>query len=165
MTLQSTLQLATKLNYDKDDDCALNFIYVGRNICKGIRLAAKHWRQADIESSQKYSNLEKDIMNAFLHYIGIHENCAEYFCSKTTNAEVLETVKVLKETGVYYEVLDLIQKYFGNNVKSLVAGLCTNKTEGFNSLIAKGLGKNFSFCIGLIRLKSSLELLPYFNLK
>ncbi|KAG4074917.1 hypothetical protein HA402_009342 [Bradysia odoriphaga] len=112
---------------------------IGRNICKGIRLAAKHWRESNVEMAQKYFNLENDVMNAFLHYMGFHDNCAEYYCSKTTTAEALDTITILKKTGVYYEVLDLCQSYFGNNVKSLVAGLCTNKTEGFNSLIAKTL--------------------------
>lgn len=95
-----------------------------------------------MEVAQKYFNLENDIMNAFLHYMGVHDHCAKYFCSKETNPDALDTITLLKKTGVYYEVLDLCQKYFGNNVKSLIAGLCTNKTEGFNSLIAKSLGKN-----------------------
>lgn len=110
-------------------------------MCKGIRLAARHWRESNVELTEKYFNLERDVINAFSHYIGIHDNCAKYFCTKTTNPEAINLIKVLKETGVYYEVLDLCQSYFGNNVKSLVAGLCTNKTEGFNSLIAKSLGK------------------------
>lgn len=110
-------------------------------MCKGIRSAAQHWRESDVDITEKFSNLERDIMNAFLHCLGIHDNCAEYFCEKQTNPEALNKLKILKETGLYYEVLDLCQSYFGNNVKSLIAGLCTNKTEGFNSLIAKSIGK------------------------
>lgn len=110
-------------------------------MCKGIRLAAKYWRESGVDITEKCFNLERDIMNAFSHYLGIHDNCAKYFCTKETNADAVNQVKILKETGVFYEVLDLCQSYFGNNVKSLIAGLCTNKTEGFNSLIAKSLGK------------------------
>lgn len=84
-------------------------------------------------------------MNAFLHYLDVHDRCARYFCQKETTAEARNTVEILKETGVYYEVLDLCQSYFGNNVKSLIAGYCTNKVEGFNSLIAKSLGKKCIF--------------------
>lgn len=73
-------------------------------------------------------------------FLGIHDDCASYFCKKSTDPDAPNTLKILKETGLYYEVMDLCQSYFGNNVKSLVAGLCTNKTEGFNSLIAKTIG-------------------------
>lgn len=79
-------------------------------------------------------------MNAPLHYLGVHDNCEKYFCDKTTDPQARSLIAVLKESGVYYEVLNLCQFYFANNVKSLIAGLTTNKTEGFNSLIAKTLG-------------------------
>lgn len=114
-------------------------------MCKGIRSAAKHWRESDVEMVEKYNNLEQDIMNAFLHCIGIHDKCAKYFCQKETDPEALNKLVILKQFNVYYEILSLSQSYFGNNVKSLIAGLCTNKTEGFNSLIAKNLGKNHVF--------------------
>lgn len=120
------------------------FIYVGRNLCKGIRLAAQHWRESNVELTEKYHNLENDVMNAFQHYLGVHDDCAGYFCQKTTNPDEAVTISILKETGMYYEVMDLCQYYFGNNVKSLLAGLCTNKTEGFNSLIAKTIGRCFT---------------------
>lgn len=90
-------------------------------------------------------------MNAFHHYLGVHDVCADYFCQKTTNPDAAITIRILKETGVYYQVMDLCQHYFGNNVKSLLAGLCTNKAEGFNSLIAKAVGNCFTsiglFCV------------------
>ncbi|KAG4074576.1 hypothetical protein HA402_004447 [Bradysia odoriphaga] len=119
---------------------------IGRMICKGVRLAARYWRESTVELTEKYHNLEKDILNAFPHYLGIHDDCASYFCQKETNPDAVNTLKALKETGVYYEVMDMCQSYFGNNVKSLVAGLCTNKTEGFNSLIAKSIGKKKRKC-------------------
>lgn len=83
-------------------------------------------------------------MNSFRHYLGIHDDCAKYFCTKKTDPTAEKVVKILKETGIYYEVLDLCQKYFGNNARSLIAGYCTNKAEGFNSLIAKSLGEESS---------------------
>lgn len=119
-------------------------LFVGRNLCKGIRLAAQHWRNSDVEIEEKYRNLEDDIMNAFQHYLGAHDNCADYFCKKTTDPLAAATISILKETGMYYEVMDLCQYYFGNNVKSLVAGLSTNKVEGFNSRIAKTIGNCFT---------------------
>ncbi len=120
-------------------------------MCTGIRSAAKHWREADVDLIEKYSNLELDIMNAFLHCLGIHDNCAKYFCQKETDPNAIIKLTVLKETNVYYELVDLCQKYFGSNVKSLIAGLCTNKTEGFNSLIAKSIGKKlFEFLYKLL---------------
>lgn len=118
---------------------------IGRNISKGVRMASKHWRESDLDLSEKYLNLEKDIMNAPQHYLGIHENCAEYFCNKQTDPEAYGVVAVLKETDVYYEILDACQYYLSNNAKSLIAGYTTNKTENFNSLICKQLGNNFYF--------------------
>lgn len=108
-------------------------------------MAAKHWRLANVDPVKKYANLEKDIMNTLQHYIGIHDKCEEYFCTKITSPEAYTTVTILKEAGLYYEVLDLCQSYFSNNAKSLIAGYTTNKTEGFNSLIAKTLGKKLHF--------------------
>lgn len=103
-------------------------------------MAAKHWRESNNDLPEKYSNLEKDIMNAPLHYLGIHDGCADYFCDKETDPENYGSLKVLKESGVYYELLDTCQFYLSNNAKSLIAGLSTNHTEGFNSLICKNLG-------------------------
>lgn len=124
-------------------------------MCKGIRLAAKHWKESNLDPVEKYTNLEKDIMNALPHYLGHHNNCANYFCKKTTNPEAQKTITILKESGMWYEVMDLCQSYFANNAKSLIAGFCTNKTEGFNSLIAKSLGKKLfyymSHPMGLIK--------------
>lgn len=136
------------------------FVYIGRNICKGIRLAARYWRESSADNTEKYLNLERDIMNAFAHYLGIHEKCAKYFCTKTTTPEALSIIQIMKETGVYYEVLDLCQSYFGKNAKSLIAGYCTNRTEGFNSLIAKSIGKKLYhwFC------KQNLKKLPEIRL-
>lgn len=114
-------------------------------MCKGIRLAAQHWKESDLNAVEKFANLEKDIMNAFSHYLGLHDNCSKYFCKKTSNPEAQKIITLLKEAGMYHEVLDLCQSYFGNNVKSLIAGYCTNKAEGFNSLIAKSLGKKLSY--------------------
>lgn len=106
-------------------------------------MAAKHWRESDIELPEKYLNLEKDIMNAPLHYLGIHDGCSDYFCNKETDPEARESLAVLKESSVYYELLDICQFYLFNNSKSLIAGLSTNQTEGFNSLICKTLGNYY----------------------
>lgn len=129
----------------------------GRNLCKGIRLAARHWQESNLDPVEKYANLENDIMNALSHYLGHHDKCGKYFCKKTTNPEAQEIITVLKDSGMWYEVMDLLQSYFGNNAKSLIAGYCTNKAEGFNSLIAKSLGKkifyHISQPIGLIKLR------------
>lgn len=108
-------------------------------------MAAKHWRESDIDLPQKYEKLEKDIMNAPLHYLGIHDGCAEYFCDKETDPEAYTALAVLKESGVYYELLDICQFYLLNNAKSLIAGVSTNQTEGFNSLICKTLGNYFNW--------------------
>ncbi len=116
-------------------------ILIGDDICVGVRKAAEYWRQSDIDDVEKYTNLERDILNAPLHYLGVHDNCRPYFCEKTTDVSTLATISVLKDSGLFHEILDLCQNYFANNAKSLIANLSTNRTEGFNSLIAKTLGK------------------------
>lgn len=117
-----------------------NIYCSGTDIGIGIRKAAEYWRKSDIDIVEKYTNLERDILNAPLHYLGVHDNCGQYFCDKTTDASVKTTITILKDTGLYYQILDLCQNYFANNAKSLIANLTTNRTEGFNSLIAKTLG-------------------------
>lgn len=106
-------------------------------------MAAKYWRESDIDLPQKYLNLEKDITNAPLHYLGIHDSCADYFCDKETDPEANNSLAVLKESGVYDELVDICQNYLLNNAKSLIAGVSTNQTEGFNSLICKTLGNYY----------------------
>lgn len=106
-------------------------------------MAAKHWNEVDITLGEKCTNLEKDCMNAPLHCLGIHDNCSEYFCSKTTTPEARERISLLKSAGLYYEILSLCQHYFANKAKSLLAGFDNNVVEGFNSLIAKTVGKGF----------------------
>lgn len=105
-------------------------------------MAAQHWKESELDPVEKYANLERDVMNAPLHYLGIHDNCQQYFCNKKTEPEAHNVIAVLKDTGVYYQLLDLCQSYFSNNAKSLMAGYCTNMCEGFNSQIAKELGNN-----------------------
>lgn len=82
-------------------------------------------------------------MNAPLHCLGIHDNCLEYFCTKTSTIEARERVSLLKKDLLYYEILGLCQHYFANKAKSLLAGYDNNVVEGFNSLIAKTTGKEF----------------------
>ncbi|XP_037024163.1 uncharacterized protein LOC119066045 [Bradysia coprophila] len=103
-------------------------------------MAAKHWNAADISLGEKCKNLEKDCMNAPLHCLGVHDECSEYFCTKTTSPEARDNLTLLKSEGLLYEILGLCQHYFANKAKSLLAGYDTNVVEGFNSIIAKHLG-------------------------
>lgn len=79
-----------------DDMCA--------KISKAIRSATKHWHDADETLAIKSRNLEKDIMNVLDHYIGYHEKCNSYFCEKATLPEAADTIKRLKDDGLYYEI-------------------------------------------------------------
>lgn len=116
----------------------------------GVRKAAEYWRKSDVDLVDKCTNLERDILNAPLHYLGVHDKCQRYYCDKKTDPSVQNTISILKDTGLFYQIMDLCQNYFANNAKSLIANLCTNKTEGFNSLIAKTLGNEhclqYVFC-------------------
>lgn len=113
---------------------------IGVQISRGIRIAAKHWQESGLDFTEKVINLEKDIKNAPLHYLGCHENCSEYFCSKETHPESVDNIALLKDDGLYYEILDLCYSYFGTNVKSLLMNFSNNAVEEINGLIAKYLG-------------------------
>lgn len=104
-------------------------------------MAAKHWNETSLSEEEKCYNLEKDCMNAPLHCFGIHDNCSEYFCTKSTTPQAREFVTALKNHGLYLPVLNLCQRYFANNAKSLLAGYNNNVAESYNSLIAKYTGK------------------------
>lgn len=106
-------------------------------------MAAKHWNGTNLSEEEKCIKLELDCMNAPLHVFGVHDNCASYFCTKLTTPQAQDLVKVLKECGLYLEILNLCQNYFANKAKSWLAGYENNIAEGFMSLIAKYLG-NFS---------------------
>lgn len=108
-------------------------------------MAAKHWSGTNLTEEEKCTNLENDCMNAPLHCFGVHDNCAEYFCTKTTTPEARDLVNELKKYGLYLKVLNLCQYNFANKVTSLLAGYENNVAEGYNGLVAKYTGKiNFT---------------------
>lgn len=104
-------------------------------------MAATHWRDSNFEMIEKLKNLEKDCLNAPLHYFGIHDGCDKYFCNKTTKSESIDIVNLLKSDGLFHEIMNLCQDYFCSNVKSLLADHTNNWVEEFNNLVAKYLGK------------------------
>ncbi|KAJ6639588.1 hypothetical protein Bhyg_12335 [Pseudolycoriella hygida] len=89
---------------------------------------------------EKIRKLEKDILNAPAHYFGCHEQCSSYFCKKTTDPHATNTIKLLKDDGLYYEIQSLCQTSFGNNARSLLANYTNNPAEQLNSYVAKYLG-------------------------
>lgn len=112
----------------------------GNDICKGVKSAAKYWRESTASFSKKINGLEQDIMNAPSHYFGVHTKCKSYFCNKTTNPESIKNLKLLKEDGLFYEVMNLCQVYFAGNAKSLLENHTNNPAEEFNNIVAKYLG-------------------------
>lgn len=110
------------------------------DMCKGIRMAAKHWREANETLPTKIQMLEKDVLNAPAHYLGYHEHCNTYFCKKTTVPGTVDIINTLKDDGLYYEIKSICQTYFGNNAKSLLANYTNNPAEQLNSYVAKYLG-------------------------
>lgn len=104
-------------------------------------MAAIHWNGQNLTDEEKCLKLEQDCMNAPLHVFGVHDHCAEYFCKKTTKPEARDRLKILKDTGLYLEVMNLCQFYYANRAKSLLARYENNIAESYNSLIAKYLGK------------------------
>lgn len=121
----------------------------GQGICKGIKVAAKHWRESNLGMVKKISNLEDDIMNAPLHYFGVHDKCKSYFCQKVTDQGAVDNVNLLKKDGLYYEVLNLCQTYFAGNAKSLLENNTNNAAEEFNNIVAKYLGgKRINYSLG-----------------
>lgn len=84
--------------------------------------------------------MEKDIINAPYHCFGVHTKCSDYFCKKATDQAAVATVNWLKDDGIFYEIVNLCQKYFANNAMTLLEGYTTNAAEGFNNLVAKYLG-------------------------
>lgn len=119
------------------------------DICKGIRMATKHWQEANEELITKIYNLELDAMNATDHYLGFHEKCSEYFCDKTEEEGSSAGLALLKESKLYYDILNACQHFFADNAKSLLANYSTNDNESFNNLVAKYLaGKRINYSLG-----------------
>lgn len=112
----------------------------GDDLCKGVRSAAKHWRDSNVDAIQKLENLERDCLNAPLHYLGNHDNCDKYFCNKITTKESNELIDLLKSGGIFHEILNYCNIYFACNVKSLIEDCNNNAAEEFNNVVAKYLG-------------------------
>lgn len=109
-------------------------------ICKGVKSAAKHWRDSDKTLNEKIRKLQDDVMNAPLHYFGVHTHCNNYFCTKDTDQKAIDTLNLLQTDGLYFEVLNLCQIYFAANAKSLLENETNNPAEEFNNIVAKYLG-------------------------
>lgn len=95
-----------------------------------------------MDNIQKLENLERDCLNAPYHYFGYHKNCAKYFCQKETNKEGIKTIKTLKSSGLFHEILNFCNSYFANNVTSILEDKTTNAAEELNNVIAKYLGNS-----------------------
>lgn len=115
-------------------------IILGNDICLGVQTAAKHWRNSNVTLLEKLVNLERDVLNAPLHCFGVHDDCADYFCSKESEPEAVELVSMLKSDGIFYEILNLCQTYFASSVPSLLLNYNNNYAESFNNLVAKYIG-------------------------
>lgn len=113
-------------------------------------MASKYWRESNVTLIEKLENLEKDCLNAPYHYFGIHENCSDYFCKKTTTPQSVKTIDDLKSAGLFHELLNYCNIYFASNVKSLLEDFTTNAAEELNSVIAKYLGNSHSQKIFLL---------------
>lgn len=121
----------------------------GNDMCKGIKVAAKHWKDSDLGITEKINNLEEDCMNAPAHYFGVHDKCKSYFCNKKTEQAAIDNLNLLKADGLYYEVLNLVQTYFAGNAKSLLEDYTNNAAEEFNNIVAKYLGgKRINYSLG-----------------
>lgn len=112
----------------------------GNDICKGVKAAANYYRNQNMSLREKMACLEDDIMNSPLHYYAVHTNCKPYFCSKNTTDAALANLQSLKEDGLWYEILNLVQIYFASNSKSLLENYTNNPAEEFNNIVAKYLG-------------------------
>lgn len=107
-------------------------------------MAAKYWKKSSLDEIKKLENLEKDCLNAPLHYFGNHENCNTYFCNKETTVDANNTIEMLKSVGLFHEILNFCNVYFASNTKSLIANCTTNAAEEFNNVIAKYLGEKIN---------------------
>lgn len=121
----------------------------GNDISKGVKAASKYWRETNLTMYEQIKNLENDIMNAPRHYFGVHDKCNTYFCNHNTTQAAIENLQLLKDDGIYYEVLNLCQHYFAGNAKSLLLNYTTNAAEEFMSVVAKFIGgKRINYSLG-----------------
>lgn len=93
-----------------------------------------------MDEIQKLENLERDCLNAPLHYFGNHDHCDKYFCKKTTTDESNAKIDTLKSVGLFHAILNYCNIYFASNVRSLIENCTNNAAEEFNSVVAKYLG-------------------------
>lgn len=134
------------------------------DICKGVYMAAAHWRNSEIDMTNKIRNLANDVMNAPDHYFGSHTNCATYFCDKQNVKAEEPGLKLLKDCKLYDAILDACQHYFANNAKSLLANFTTNDNESFNNLLCKRTdGKRINNYLGGTYGSSAAECVVHWN--
>lgn len=115
-----------------------------QKIRTGIISAIKYRATQDnISIDQKIQLLKRDILNTPKHCIGIHTNCADYFCSKETKSQV--ALEQLKFFGVWDDILCAINS-LAYHSKSLIYCASNNAAEQFNSIVAKFIsGKRINY--------------------
>lgn len=122
-------------------------LFIANDIYLGVQTASKHWRSSNVSTLEKLINLEKDVLNSPMHYFEIHTDCEEYYCSRETDTKAEKVLAMLKNDGIFNEILNLCTSYFGSSVPSLLLNYNNNRAESSNNLIAKYTG-NLLFIIG-----------------
>lgn len=100
------------------------------------------------------------MLNAPMHCFGIHHDCDPYFCTKETKPEAEDIVAMLKDDGVFSEILSLCTHYFASSVPSMLLNYNNNMAESFNNLVAKYTGTNVIVCLNVLT-----ENLLFFNVR
>lgn len=103
----------------------------------------------DIEIERQIKNLQEDLANIPSHVFGEHLRCNRVdYIECTPSATEINYVTLMKECGVYDDILRLFHRLM-HNASSLLRNMSTNDAEHYNSVLCKFIGgKRVNFSLG-----------------
>lgn len=114
----------------------------------GVVKSIMHWKDQDLNISEKINNLAKDILNGPRHVFGDHKNCAQYFCKpETRRVESVNLIPSFLSSGLMC-ALERLSTRLSYHARSLICDVTSNNVESFNAIVAKFVGgKRINFCL------------------
>lgn len=103
---------------------------------KAIVGAINYRKTENATDIDKIQHLRDDIKNSANHVFGKHDQCADYFCKRPNEKNI---VPELEECGIWLDIQKCVSRLV-HNAGSLILDVTNNCAEQFHSIIAKFIG-------------------------
>lgn len=84
--------------------------------------------------------LKRDLINTPFHVFGNHANCSDTSTRCEGHADDVDNTPLLQESGLWAEIINLMNNVLIKNINSLAYNVNNNYSERYNSVVAKFVG-------------------------